>query len=232
MNYKWIILAIGILLILLIVYKKKNTIMGWLGMGKKIKTDSELPNPTQNIQRYEQFQNDEPPENEEEYIVLEIAISPEENKEKVVGELFVKLHDDICPKTCENFRALSKIEYKGCVMHRLIKGFMVQTGDYENHNGTGGKSIWGPKFPDENFILKHDKRGVLAMANSGENTNGSQFYVTFAPTPHLDGKHVVFGEVVKGFEVLDAIENMNTNQSDEPVQLLYIRNTRVTNNLE
>lgn len=226
MDKKWILIAIGILLILIIIYKKRKTIMGWFGNGKKEKIEDE-PQEPQNIQ--EQYSNyyEEPPKKKEEYVVLEIASSPSEDKEIILGELVIKLHDDICPRTCENFRSLSKIEYKGCVIHRLIQGFMLQSGDYQNSNGTGGSSIWGPKFPDENFILKHNKRGILSMANSGPDTNSSQFFITFGPTPHLDGKHVVFGEVVKGLEILDIIEKMPTNQNDEPQQLLYIRTTRL-----
>ena len=226
MDKKWILIAIGILLILIIIYKKRKTIMGWFGNGKKEKIEDE-PQEPQNIN--EQYSNyyEEPPKKKEEYVVLEIASSPSEDKEIILGELVIKLHDDICPRTCENFRSLSKIEYKGCVIHRLIQGFMLQSGDYQNSNGTGGSSIWGPKFPDENFILKHNKRGILSMANSGPDTNSSQFFITFGPTPHLDGKHVVFGEVVKGFDVLDIIEKMPTNQNDEPQQLLYIRTTRL-----
>jgi len=226
MDKKWILIAIGILLILIIIYKKRKTIMGWFGNGKKEKIEDE-PQEPQNIQ--EQYSNyyEEPPKKKEEYVVLEIASSPSEDKEIILGELVIKLHDDICPRTCENFKSLSKIEYKGCVIHRLIQGFMLQSGDYENSNGTGGSSIWGPKFPDENFILKHNKRGILSMANSGPDTNSSQFFITFGPTPHLDGKHVVFGEVVKGLEILDIIEKMPTNQNDEPQQLLYIRTTRL-----
>lgn len=226
MDKKWILIAIGILLILIIIYKKRKTIMGWFGNGKKEKIEDE-PQEPQNIN--EQYSNyyEEPPKKKEEYVVLEIASSPSEDKEIILGELVIKLHDDICPRTCENFRSLSKIEYKGCVIHRLIQGFMLQSGDYQNSNGTGGSSIWGPKFPDENFILKHNKRGILSMANSGPDTNSSQFFITFGPTPHLDGKHVVFGEVVKGLEILDVIEKMPTNQNDEPQQLLYIRTTRL-----
>lgn len=232
MDKKWIILAIGILLILILVYKKRDVILGWFGKNKKIEPSNEpllyknLERPKSNPDLY-----NEPAEPPEEYVVLEIASSPEKNKEMVLGELYIKLHDDICPRTCENFRSLSKIEFKGCPFHRLIKGFMIQGGDFTNQNGTGGESIWGPKFPDENFILKHNKRGVLAMANSGKDTNGSQFYITFAPSQHLDGKHVVFGEVVKGIEILDIMEKMPTDENDEPKQLLYIRNTRITNEL-
>lgn len=225
LNYKWILIAIGILLILLIVYKKKDTIKNWFYGKKNIETQPILQEV--NLKPPPSFSNTEPP-TQNEYVVLEIASSPEEGKEIILGELVLKLYDDVCPRTCENFRALSRIEYKGCVFHRLIPGFMIQGGDYENSNGTGGSSIWGPKFPDENLSLKHSKRGILAMANSGKDTNGSQFYVTFAPAPHLDGKHVVFGEVVSGFELLDIIEKMPTNQNDEPEQLLYIRNTYTT----
>jgi len=235
MNYKWILIGLGILLILLIVYKKKDTILKWF--GKKPEEQQNLLKPQNDYKRekvkneYKNDSNNELAVPTEEYVVLEIASSPEEDKEIILGEIFIKLHDNVCPRTCENFRSLAKIEYKGCVFHRLIPGFMIQGGDYENSNGTGGASTFGPKFPDENFILKHNKRGVLAMANSGPDTNGSQFYIIFNQTPHLDGKHVVFGEIVKGLEILDIIENMPTNQNDKPEQLLYIRNTRVTNRL-
>jgi len=226
MNYKWILIGVGILLILLLVYKKRNAIMSWFGK-KPVETQPLL---REEKQYQKEIVNNDGTKPGEEYVVLEIASSPEEGKEIILGELFVKLHDDICPRSCENFRSLAKIEYKGCVIHRLIKGFMVQMGDYENSNGTGGKSIWGPKFPDENFILKN-KKYTLSLANSGPDTNGSQFFINFADNKFLDGKHVVFGEVIKGFEILDVMENMPTNETDEPVQLLYIRNTRFTNSM-
>lgn len=226
MNYKWILIGVGILLILLLVYKKRNAIMSWFGK-KPVETQPLL---REEKQYQKEIVNNDGTKPGEEYVVLEIASSPEEGKEIILGELFVKLHDDICPRSCENFRSLAKIEYKGCVIHRLIKGFMVQMGDYENSNGTGGKSIWGPKFPDENFILKN-KKYTLSLANSGPDTNGSQFFINFADNKFLDGKHVVFGEVIKGFDILDVMENMPTNETDEPVQLLYIRNTRFTNSM-
>lgn len=226
MNYKWILIGVGILLILLLVYKKRNAIMSWFGK-KPVETQPLL---REEKQYQKEIVNNDGTKPGEEYVVLEIASSPEEGKEIILGELFVKLHDDICPRSCENFRSLAKIEYKGCVIHRLIKGFMVQMGDYENSNGTGGKSIWGPKFPDENFILKN-KKYTLSLANSGPDTNGSQFFINFADNKFLDGKHVVFGEVIKGFDLLDVMENMPTNETDEPVQLLYIRNTRFTNSM-
>jgi len=228
MDYKWILLGLGILLILIILYKKRHSILNFFGVKSP-----KLPN-VQNQEIAKEIPPDisqQPQQPPEEYIVLNICSSPEEGKEIEIGDIYVKLYDDICPKTCDNFKSLAKIEYKGCVIHRLIKGFMLQTGDYENANGTGGASIYGKKFPDENFTLKHSKRGILSMANSGPDTNGSQFFITFDETPHLDGKHVVFGEVVKGFNILDIIENMPTNAKDEPEQLLYIATTRITNNL-
>jgi cyclophilin family peptidyl-prolyl cis-trans isomerase len=140
-----------------------------------------------------------------------------------VGNIIIKLFDNVVPKTCNNFRILCKTKkYINTPFHRIIKDFMIQGGDYTNHNGTGGKSIYGEKFEDENFILKHDKPYLLSMANAGPNTNGSQFFITTTPTPHLDGKHVVFGEIVKGFEIIYELNSTETDHSDMPTDRIVI----------
>lgn len=134
------------------------------------------------------------------------------------GSIEIKLFSSVAPKTVENFLGLiKKGYYNGIIFHRVIKDFMVQGGD-PTGTGMGGDSIWGVPFKDEvSDSLKFDREGLLAMANAGPNTNGSQFFITTAPTPWLNMKHTIFGEVVNGYDVVEKIENTPVGKGDRPV---------------
>lgn len=163
-------------------------------------------------------------------VFLEIATT-----EDTIGRIDIELYKDTVPKTAKNFYKLCVGEYNeeikqvikkfmGVRFHNVMRGSLIQSGDYINGDGTSGKSIYGTTFPDENFILKHDQPGLLSMSNNGPNTNNSQFFITTRAMPWLNDKHVVFGKVLKGMDVVQKIENMPTDMDNKPLQDICVVN--------
>jgi peptidylprolyl isomerase len=158
------------------------------------------------------------------FFIHNISQGASDMNEKIVvletsqGTIEIKLMPEVAPKACENFMGLvEKGYYNGLIFHRVIKDFMIQGGD-PTGTGRGGESIWGASFEDEvRSDVKFDRRGLLAMANAGPNTNGSQFFITTVETPWLNMRHTIFGEVISGFDVLHKIENTPVDASDRPI---------------
>ncbi|WFD36375.1 peptidylprolyl isomerase [Malassezia cuniculi] len=175
----------------------------------------------------------QPVNNENPVVYMDIAFGDDAPSRPGGNRVVLELYADRVPKTAENFRALctgekgqsssgARLAYAGSSFHRVINGFMIQGGDFTRGNGTGGESIYGEKFEDENLELKHDTPFLLSMANAGPGTNGSQFFITTVPTPHLDGRHVVFGRVLVGKDVVRRVEKEPTDSSDKPKRPIII----------
>lgn len=224
------------LVIILIIFFSYLAYKNFKGNQKNDNDIEEIKKITSQKRKYNSSKSKEsiktPPKDPKENIQLEIKernliMAIEINGHPNLYNVEIELFDDIVPLTAKNFRTLAtkgvnNKSYKNSIFHRVIKNFMIQGGDIINQDGTGSISIFGQQFEDENFQLKHTSKGLLSMANSGPNTNGSQFFITTELTPHLDNKHVVFGKVVKGYDVIEKIENLATDANDKPYQMVRI----------
>lgn len=204
--------------------KTNDTLQQKNGVSKSVTFSDEVESHPRSVQSTDQVTSAEPlPQ----FVYMDIA-KQDFLKDPFTGRVIFQLRPDIAPKTCKNFLELCKNKkYVNTPFHRVIKDFMLQGGDIVHQNGTGTFSIYGGEgstFDDESFELKHVKAGTLSMANSGPNTNGSQFFITTCATPHLDGKHVVFGQVIQGIEFIHDIEREMTDSNDAPIRKCYILN--------
>ncbi len=222
---KWIIISLIIIIVVVIGYFIYKYFIKKTSTPEKIKNESE-----NNQNKKEDFTNSiigkDPPirksidlNDTSNYVYFDMQIGNEKQ-----GKIIIQLFDDEVPKTCKNFRTLccknilnngSKPSYVGSKFHRVIPKFMIQGGDITKGDGTGGYSIYGENFADESFELKHNQPGLLSMANAGPNTNNSQFFITTEATPWLDDKHVVFGIVLQGFDIVRKIENIERNTEND-----------------
>lgn len=205
--------AIGVLILVIIV------VIWWWVRRTPADSESESESDSGPELIIEKVVQEQPPSNK---VFFDVAIG-----NSIAGRIVFELFVSVTPVTCENFKQLSLGPYKGTPFHRIIRGFMIQGGDTTKGDGTGGCSIYGERFPDENFTLLHDRPGLLSMANAGPNTNGSQFFITTQPAPHLDGKHVVFGRVISGMEIVSLLESQQTDSQDKPIQPCMIQNSGV-----
>ena len=218
---KYLVFLAGIVFILIIYFV--ITFYKYIS-NNSLEESIKSENYTTTVEQDNQIQEDiKQKENSEKNLKMKVSYLDEEY------DLELNLYDEITPLTCKNFRMIAKFgidnkTYNNCEFHRVIPGFMFQGGDIVNGDGTGSISMYNSNFEDENFIKKHDKPGLLSMANSGPNTNGCQFFITTVPTPHLDNKHVVFGEITKGLDILYKLELCSTDSNDKPVNPIKIVN--------
>lgn len=218
--------------------KEQPKLLGFNSVGRP-PTVNEKEENEKLIDNNESSQNDNDTSEEDKKLLVNSGINPyfeifigDEHAGRIVFELI----DDVAPKTCKNFRYLcskgfknNNPAYQNTIFHRIIKDFMIQGGDFTNHDGTGGYSIYGERFDDESFELKHNQPGILSMANAGPNTNGSQFFILTKEAPHLDGKHVVFGILKSGFEVIEKLNGVDTDANDKPIKDCKIVDCGLTN---